>query len=173
MNKIFLIGYMGAGKTTVGKRLAKELNLSFIDLDCFIENRYQQTVNQLFKERGEEAFRIIEQKLLHEVSLFEDTLVSTGGGAPCFFDNIMFMNSIGTTIYLKVSAKELANRLDPCKYTRPLLKDKTKEELTLFVEENLDKREAYYMQASIVFEAERLLDNTDIDNISKEISLIL
>lgn len=173
MKRIFLIGYMGAGKTTIGKRLANELGLSFIDLDCFIENRYQQTVNQLFNQRGETAFRIIEQKLLHEISLFENTLISTGGGAPCFFDNMMFMNNVGTTIYLKVSVKELTNRLELCKHTRPLLKDKTKQELSDFITNNLIKRENYYSQANIIFDAEVLLEDTDVETISKELAAIL
>lgn len=166
MKRIFLIGYMGAGKTTVGKQLSKQLGLSFIDLDCFIENRYQRTVNQLFDERGEAEFRIIEQKLLHEVSLFEDIIISTGGGAPCFFDNMDFMNRIGTSIYLKVSIPELVNRLEGCKHTRPLLKDKTKEELYTVVTESLIRREPVYIQASIVFDAEALLDETDVESMT-------
>ena len=79
MKRIFLIGYMGAGKTTVGRKLAKEMNLSFIDLDLYIEGRYHRSIRQLFAERGEEAFRDIEKRLLHEVAEFEDVLVSTGG----------------------------------------------------------------------------------------------
>ena len=92
MERIFLIGYMGAGKTTVGRKLAKELDLSFIDLDLYIEGRYHRSIRQLFTERGEEGFRDIERRLLHEVAAFEDVLVSTGGGTPCFFDNMAFMN---------------------------------------------------------------------------------
>ena len=169
MKRIFLIGYMGAGKTTIGKRLSKRLGLSFIDLDCYIENRYQRTVNQLFDERGEAEFRIIEQKLLHEVSLFEDTIISTGGGAPCFFDNMEFMNQVGTSIYLKVSVSELVERLEGCKHTRPLLKDKTKEELFTVVSNSLIQRDPFYMQASIVFDAEALLDETDVESMTESL----
>ena len=93
MKRIFLIGYMGAGKTTVGKVLSQQLGLSFIDLDHYIEGRYHKTVGQLFAERGEEAFRDIERRMLREVAAFENVLVSTGGGAPCFFDNIEFMEA--------------------------------------------------------------------------------
>ena len=82
MKRIFLIGYMGAGKTTVGKVLSRQLELSFIDLDHYIEGRYHKTVGQLFAEKGEDAFRDIERRMLREVAAFEDVLVSTGGGAP-------------------------------------------------------------------------------------------
>lgn len=122
MKRVFLVGYMGAGKTTVGKELAKLAGLSFIDLDFYIEGRYHKAVSQIFAERGEEAFREIERNMLHEVAEFEDVLISTGGGAPCFFDNMEFMNASGTTVYLKVSVEELAKRLELCKHTRPVLK---------------------------------------------------
>ena len=92
MKRIFLIGYMGAGKTTVGKVLAGLLNLSFIDLDYYIERRYHKTVSQLFAEKGEEVFRSIERNMLHEVADFENVLVSVGGGTPCFFENMEVMN---------------------------------------------------------------------------------
>ena len=111
MKRVFLVGYMGAGKTTVGKELAKLAGLSFIDLDYYIEGRYHKAVSQIFAERGEEAFREIERNMLHEVAEFEDVLISTGGGAPCFFNNMEFMNASGTTVYLKVSVEELAKRL--------------------------------------------------------------
>ena len=122
MKRVFLIGYMGAGKTTVGKDLAKLAGLSFIDLDYYIEGRYHKAVSQIFAERGEEAFREIERNMLHEVAEFEDVLISTGGGAPCFFDRSgVLCHSSGTTVYLKVSVEELAKRLELCKHTRPVL----------------------------------------------------
>lgn len=173
MKRIFLIGYMGAGKTTVGRLLAQRMNLSFIDLDCYIENRYQKTVSRLFAEKGEEGFRKIEHSLLHEVAEFEDVLVSTGGGAPCFFDNMAFMKERGTVVYLKVSVGELARRLELCKHTRPLLKDKTPEELQNFIAEALRQREAYYNQATILFNAEQMDDDTDVEKVAEELEKIL
>ena len=98
MKRIFLIGYMGAGKTTVGKVLSRQLGLSFIDLDHYIEGRYHKTVGQLFAEKGEDAFRDIERRMLREVAAFEDVLVSTGGGAPCFFDTDRLPESLGRGI---------------------------------------------------------------------------
>ena len=100
MKRIFLIGYMGAGKTTVGKVLAERLGLSFIDLDFYVEGRFHKTIPQLFAERGEAGFRELERRMLREVAEFEDVLVSCGGGTPCFFDNMDFMNRAGQTVYL-------------------------------------------------------------------------
>ena len=108
MKRIFLIGYMGAGKTTVGKALAKSMDLSFIDLDVYIENRFRKQISSIFAEKGEDGFRKIEQNMLHEVSDFEDCVISTGGGTPCFFDNMEYMKQHGTTVYLQVSVDELA-----------------------------------------------------------------
>lgn len=173
MKRIFLIGYMGAGKTTVGKELAKRSGLSFIDLDCYIESRYHKTVGQLFAERGEEAFREIERKMLREVALFEDVLVSTGGGAPCFYDNMAFMNEAGTTVYLKVSVDELAKRLELCKHTRPVLKGRSGDELKTFIAESLQKRTPFYLLASVVFDAEVMLSDTDVRNISLALEKII
>ena len=169
MKRIFLIGYMGAGKTTVGRKLAKEMNLSFIDLDLYIEGRYHRSIRQLFAERGEEAFRDIEKRLLHEVAEFEDVLVSTGGGTPCFFDNMEFMNMAGTTIYLKVSVDELASRLESCKQTRPVLQNRSGEELRSFIKENLEARTAFYEKANIIYDAELMMTEADVQAITENL----
>ncbi|MDR1368641.1 MAG: shikimate kinase [Dysgonamonadaceae bacterium] len=165
MLRIFLIGYMGSGKTTIGKSLSKAMGSQFVDLDLFIENRYRKTIGQLFAEKGETTFREIERQALIEVSEFENIIISTGGGVPCFFDNMHLMNQLGTTIYLKVSESELANRLNYMKHNRPLIKDKNEEELKLFISESIKKRELFYNQAKLVFDAEQLLDENDVDNI--------
>ena len=110
MKRVFLVGYMGAGKTTVGKELAKLAGLSFIDLDFYIEGRYHKAVSQIFAERGEEAFREIERNMLHEVAEFEDVLISTGGGAPCFFDNMEFMNASGISFLSLCHGSQLSLR---------------------------------------------------------------
>ncbi|MEG1543164.1 MAG: shikimate kinase [Tannerellaceae bacterium] len=173
MKRIFLIGYMGAGKTTVGKDLSKRMGLSFIDLDCEIESRYHRTVRQLFVERGEEAFREIERRMLHEVAMFEDVLVSTGGGAPCFFDNMEYMNANGTTVYLKVSVEELVKRLEISKQTRPVLKGRSGEELKAFVAKNLELRTSFYNRASVIFDAEIMYTDVDVHQISIALEKIL
>jgi shikimate kinase len=164
MQRIFLIGYMGAGKTTIGKKLATQLNLEFVDLDRFIEKRYNKSISQIFFEKGETQFRAIEMNLLNEIADFENVVISTGGGAPCFHNNMQRMNETGITIYLKVSIEELSRRLEYCKNSRPLLKNKSADELKKFVAENLSERERFYNQASIVFEAEKMATHADSQN---------
>lgn len=102
MVRIFLTGYMGAGKTTLGKAFARKMNVPFVDLDWYIEERFHKTVGELFTERGETGFRELERNMLHEVAEFENVVISTGGGAPCFFDNMEFMNRVGKTVFLDV-----------------------------------------------------------------------
>ena len=159
MKRIFLIGYMGSGKSTIGKLLAKNAGLQFVDLDLFIEKRHHKSIGQLFTEKGEPGFREIERRALEEVSEFETTVISTGGGAPCFFDNMDLMNRSGLTIYLKVSESKLVNRLHHIKHNRPLIKNKNEEELRLFISENLRKREPFYNQAKLIFDAEEGIDH--------------
>ena len=152
MRRIILIGYMGAVKTTLGKILARSLNLEFIDLDWYIENRFHQSVSQLFATRGEEGFRKIEQNMLHEVAEFEDVVISAGGGTPCFFDNMEYMNQQGVTVYLKATPETLRTHLRMGKQKRPLIAQKNDEELDAFIRESLDKRESYYNQARLIFD---------------------
>ena len=132
MTRIFLIGYMGAGKTTLGKAFSRELGLTFIDLDWYIEERFHKTVQQLFSERGDQGFRELEQKMLHEVAEFEDVVISAGGGTPCFFDNMDYMNACGDTVFLQVEPEVLFHRLKVAKQQRPLLANKSDEELMNF-----------------------------------------
>ncbi|RKD86153.1 shikimate kinase [Mangrovibacterium diazotrophicum] len=146
--RIYLIGYMACGKTTLGKELAKKLSLSFLDLDKYLEKKYFKTIPQIFEEEGESGFRLKEQACLQEVSEFEDVVIATGGGAPCFFDNVEVMNRTGICIFLDVDAEELANRLMQSKTERPLVKGKSPEELVGFIEGMLEKRRPYYEQAS-------------------------
>ena len=147
MTRIILIGYMGAGKTTIGKALSKELGIVFYDLDWYIESRMRKTVSEIFAERGEEGFRQIEYNMLHEVAEFEDVIISCGGGTPCFFDNMDYMNQQAETIYLKASPEVLFHHLSIGKGVRPLLLDKTPEEVQEFIREQLQEREKYYLQA--------------------------
>ena len=147
MQRIIIIGYMGAGKTTVGKALAKDLGLTFYDLDWYIESRMRKTVRQIFDEQGEEGFRRIEHNMLHEVAEFEDVVVSCGGGTPCFFDNMQYMNRCGQTVYLKASPDVLFRHLQMGKGVRPLLLGKTPDEVRTFITRQLEQREPYYSQA--------------------------
>lgn len=173
MHKIFLVGYMGSGKTTIGRRLAKELDLQFVDLDLFIENRYHKKVRDIFQEAGEEEFRKIEEEILKEVSCFENVIIATGGGTPCFFDNMELMNQLGKTVYLKTSVTDLAKRLMQGKENRPLIKDKTSEELLEFIHESLEKRKIHYNKSSLIFDFDKLEDKDDIDLIVEELKTYL
>ena len=147
MIRIILIGYMGAGKTTVGKALAAELGVTFYDLDWYITMRYRRSVPELFAERGEEGFRDLERRMLHEVAEFENVVVSCGGGTPCFFDNMDYMNSLADTVYLKAEPEVLAMHLRMGKGRRPLIEGKSPEELEAYIRETLVEREPFYTQA--------------------------
>ena len=163
--RIILIGYMGAGKTTIGKALAAELGLRFYDLDWYIESRMRKTVAQLFAELGEEGFRRIERNMLHEVAEFEGVLISCGGGTPCFYDNMQYINQQGLTLYLKASPEVLYKHLKMGKSVRPLLLNKTPEEVQRFISEQLKSREQFYTRAQFTLDV-NLMDNFDKIKIS-------
>lgn len=158
MRRIILIGYMGSGKTTIGRVLSKETGMMFYDLDWYIESRMRKSVAQIFAERGEEGFRKIEYNMLHEVAEFEDVIISCGGGTPCFFDNVDYLNAQGDVVYLKATLEVLYNHLLMGKTERPLLKDKTPEELIAFIREQLEKREPFYAKARYTLDVS-MMDN--------------
>ena len=162
MKRIFLIGYMGSGKTTLGKAYARAMQLQFIDLDWYIEERFHKTVQELFEERKEDGFREIERNMLHEVAEFEDVIIACGGGTPCFFDNMEYMNGKGETVFLDVSPEVLFRRLKIAKSKRPLLMDKSDEELMDVIQNALRIRTPFYSQAKYVFNAESLEDREQI-----------
>lgn len=163
MIRIFLTGYMGAGKTTLGKAFAREMNIPFIDLDWYIEERFHKSIRELFIERGEASFRELERNMLHEVAEFEDVIISTGGGTPCFFDNMDYMNGHGQTVFLDVHPDILFERLRVATQQRPILQGKTDEELRAFIVEALAKRAPFYSQASYRFDAGFLESRRQID----------
>ena len=142
---------MGAGKTTLGKAFARAMGLTFVDLDWYIDDRFHKTVSQIFTERGEEGFRELEKRMLHEASDFENVVISVGGGTPWFFDNMEYMNQVGETVFLDVDNKVLFRRLKVAKHQRPLLANKTDEELMTFIQEALEKRLPNYTKAKYVF----------------------
>lgn len=153
---------MGAGKTTLGKALARNLGLTFVDLDWYVEERFHKTVRQIFEERGEDGFRDVEKRMLHEVGDFENVVISVGGGTPCFFDNMDYMNGAGETVFLDVDVDVLFRRLRVAKQQRPLLAEKTDEELKTFIVEALQKRLPFYTKAKYVFNGELLEDRHQI-----------
>ncbi len=141
---------MGSGKTTLGRQLAGRLDYTFVDLDALIEARQGQSIATLFEQQGQERFRELEREALAAVvQEHTQVVVSTGGGAPCFFDNMAFINRCGKSIFLDVPVAELVRRLQQSNLqARPLLAGKTPEELSTFLSETLAKRRRFYEQAT-------------------------
>jgi shikimate kinase len=149
-NIIFLIGFMGCGKTTLGRKLASRLGYEFMDLDHVLEAKAGMTIADYFTHFGEDAFRKLESEVLKQTDYPENVVVSTGGGLPCFFDNMQWMNTHGKTVYIKLPPKTLADRLENEKTHRPLLREKHGEALVIFIAEKLAERDPFYSQATIV-----------------------
>lgn len=147
MQRIILIGYMGAGKTTIGRHLAQALQLEFFDLDWYVEDRFRMKIPDIFRERGEQGFRDLERKMLHEVAEFENIVLACGGGTPCFFDNMDYMNSVAETVYLRATPDVLQTHLGMGKSIRPLIQGKTPDELREYIQESLVTRTPFYEKA--------------------------
>ncbi|MDR2382488.1 MAG: shikimate kinase [Prevotellaceae bacterium] len=173
MTRIFLIGYMGAGKTTIGKILSRRMKLSYIDTDHYIENRYRKKVGDIFATEGEKSFREMEHRMLCEVSEFEKMVISTGGGLPCFNGNMDIMNNTGMTVYMDVSVEELAARLQASKTIRPVLQNRSGHELVDFIRENLEKRRPFYEQARIRFNADPMDTEGDAEVLAKKLERLI
>jgi shikimate kinase len=155
--RVFLIGFMGCGKTTIGKILAEKLGFQFVDVDRLIENRCHESISQIFEKNGEAKFREIESEIICELAEFENTVISTGGGLPCFFDNMEIMNNAGITVYIELSAKTLQNRLQKSPKERALLKSISENNLQNFIEKTLFEREKFYKQAKIIVHSKKEL----------------
>jgi shikimate kinase len=146
--RIFFIGFMGCGKTTWARKLANHLGYEFMDLDHILEEKAGMPIAEYFTTHSQEAFRQMESSILKDTTYPENVIVSTGGGLPCFFDNMEWMNTNGQTLYIKLSPKTLAERLDKGKTTRPLIAGKHGEELITFIAEKLAERSDFYEQAT-------------------------
>ncbi len=164
MKRIILIGYMGAGKTTLGKELARVTGRPFYDLDQYIESRTHMTIPQIFAERGEAGFREIEKNMLHEVAEFEDVILSCGGGTPCFSDNMDYLNRQGETVFLRAMPHVLKEHLLMGGSRRPLIQGKSPDELIGFIEENLQKRLPFYSKAKHIIDIDVIHTQEQINN---------
>jgi len=146
--RIFLVGFMASGKSSVGKKLANKLELPFVDLDDYIEEKYNTTIRLLIYDQGMDKFREIEKESLERIiKQYENAVLSTGGGTPCYFDNMKVMNNSGTTVYLEVDIPTLVDRLMHAKKDRPLIWGKSRSDLTVYAKELLSKRQADYEKA--------------------------
>ena len=155
--KIFLIGFMGSGKTHWGNLLGENLKLPFFDLDEQIVTAESKTINEIFAEKGEEYFRLIEREMLHTITESQlGFIMSCGGGAPCYFNNIEYMNQAGTTVWLNTPMVVLFKRLLKEKEQRPLLKGLSDDQLKLFIKKKFSDRKIYYEQADISVEDEHI-----------------
>lgn len=167
--KIFLIGYMGSGKTTLGKILAEKLELPFVDLDHEIERAMGKNIPAIFDEEGEESFRKSEKEMLGRIiAQNENFVMATGGGTPCYFKNMELMKKSGTTIYLQVSLKELVKRNYNARELRPLLRGMNELELQSFIHDHLRDRISFYKKANITIKEGEI----DADRIVQEIRLM-
>ena len=163
--KIYLIGYMGSGKSTLGRGLAKALGISWIDLDTEIESRYKISIPDFFSKYGESAFRDVEHKVLKEIASIPDIVVSTGGGVPCFHNNMELMKQTGLTIYLDATPALILTRIGPYAWKRPLFQKMDGTDTLEKITEHLKSREMYYQQAQITVDA----TNPDIQELKNQI----
>jgi shikimate kinase len=148
---------MGVGKTSIGKKLAKKLSLNFLDTDKWIEKQAGKTISEIFNENGESFFREWEQKSIEQFRNEENIVISTGGGLPCFYDNMQVLNSIGTTIYLKSSTERITEQLKLSRIKRPLIEGKSDQELETYIKNKVQEREKHYLQASHVLTPDRTI----------------
>jgi shikimate kinase len=152
--RYILVGFMGAGKTFLGKQLAERLRIPFIDSDKEIESQTGSTINQIFEKEGEDSFRLKEQNFIKQLKKDQSFVLATGGGLPCYSRNMDILNDLGTTIYLKLDASTLANRLMDNNQERPLIEENQLDHLTLFIKEKLAVREQFYNNAEVILKPE-------------------
>ncbi|MFC0877796.1 shikimate kinase [Saccharicrinis sp. FJH2] len=150
MIRVYLIGFMASGKSYLSRVLSAEMKLPLIDMDKYIEEKNFMSVPEIFSTYGEDEFRKREQKALEELSNIEDVIIATGGGAPCFFNNMDVMNETGATLYIKVPEEVIVERLINSKHKRPLADGKSRGELIDFVSHKIAEREPYYSQAKAI-----------------------
>ena len=145
--KVFLIGYMGSGKSTAGKKLAEKLRLSFIDFDEYIEKQSGKTIPDIFESEGEEKFRSMERKCLEQIVGMDNAVISLGGGTPCFNNNMELINKSGISVYIETGVDDLVKRLIKSKTSRPLIQGLNETDLKKFIEATLEMRLPFYKMA--------------------------
>ena len=160
MSNIYLVGFMGVGKSTIGKKLASKLGRNLIDTDDIFEKKYKLSINTFFNKYGEDLFRKLEHNVLMSTFSLNNCIVSTGGGMPCYLDTMQQINKNGLSVYLSMSEGAILSRLLNSKQKRPLVLNKSKDELIDFVHRKLSERTAYYSQAMITVSA--LSTNIDL-----------
>lgn len=159
MKPLIIVGYMASGKSTIGRKLAHRLGLNFIDTDIFIENRFRKRIVDLFELWGEDTFREREHIITQEVVGIQDVVISTGGGLPCYHNNMDILLSEGTTIYLDINNENLTERLELCKRTRPTVRNKRIEEIKEYIDEAMIMRRPIYEKSHLIIDSNFVKDD--------------
>ena len=154
MDRIYIVGYMGAGKTTAARRLAQRLGWEVVDTDALFEEKYKISVNDFFNKYDEPLYRKLESEVLKSTESLENVVVSTGGGTACYFDNMEWMNQHGLTVFLRISPKAAVDRVIHSRHKRPLVEGKSEEELIEFVNSHYASRLQFYELAQITVKSE-------------------
>ena len=164
--KIFLIGFMGSGKTHWGRLVSQKLDLPFFDLDEQIVNHEGKSIVEIFETKGEEQFRLSEKEIMHIITESHDSFVmACGGGTPCYFNNVEYMNNSGVTVWINTPLDVLFNRLLKEKDRRPLIKELTDDQLRGFISKKYADRKIYYEQADVMMDEEPVLIEKLIEKI--------
>ncbi len=167
MDRIYIVGYMGAGKTTAARRLAQRMGWEVVDTDALFEEKYKISVNDFFNKYDEPLYRKLESEVLKATESLDHVVVSTGGGTACFFDNMDWMNQHGLTVFLRISPQAAVDRVIHSRHKRPLVEGKSEEELTEFVNQHYASRLPFYEQARIIVKSEDL----DLDALIRQIQI--
>lgn len=167
MDRIYIVGYMGAGKTTAARRLAQRMGWEVVDTDALFEEKYKISVNDFFNKYDEPLYRKLESEVLKATESLDHVVVSTGGGTACFFDNMDWMNQHGLTVFLRISPQAAVDRVIHSRHKRPLVEGKSEEELTEFVSRHYASRLPFYEQANIIVKSEDL----DLDALIRQIQI--
>ncbi len=162
---VFLIGYMGSGKSTAGRKLARMLGYAFEDTDELISTMTGKTIEEIFDSEGEDAFRVLEHSVIRSLAGRINTVIATGGGTPCYFDNLSLMQRSGITVYIKLNPVSIVKRLSQSKTTRPLIKKIGHDQLLPWVTRHLEQRALFYEKAHIIFKGE----NPDLNELAGQI----
>ena len=167
MDRIYIVGYMGAGKTTAARRLAQRMGWEVVDTDALFEEKYKISVNDFFNKYDEPLYRKLESEVLKATESLDHVVVSTGGGTACFFDNMDWMNQHGLTVFLRISPQAAVDRVIHSRHKRPLVEGKSEEELTEFVNQHYASRLPFYEQARVIVKSEDL----DLDALIRQIQI--
>jgi shikimate kinase len=167
-SRIYLIGFMGSGKTTHGKQIARMMGYDFLDMDQWIAEKEGKSIPEIFAEEGESRFRELETAAIKETDQLQKVIIATGGGLPCRGDNMQMLKASGLTIYLKLTPKALLSRLKVSKTQRPLLEGKSEEEMYATIREMLVEREPWYSQADMTIEGLEKVNERVVNAIQRQ-----